>query len=180
MTTTPQLPSELFNARDDVIKNLYADLNPPKNLELIHKWLEEDGWDALIGSITNEAMVVNIPRLAYCFNDIEFILGWLGENQVITDEMRVSHVRMLIQNAIDNGDGYDVPSAYSYLIENNDRTAVIGCTVDVLGQAGTQTNWWGVYKSHTYFLDDLKNTGLIPIEFIADISDAEILAYWKY
>jgi hypothetical protein len=30
-----------------------------------------------------------------------------------------------------------------------------------------------------FFLDDLKNAGLIPIEFLADITDAEILAYWK-
>jgi hypothetical protein len=48
-----------------------------------------------------------------------------------------------------------------------------------MGQGGPETSWWGVYKTHKDFLEDLKKAGLVPVEYVEDITDAEILSYWK-
>jgi len=181
MTLVPQLPKELYEARDAVIENTHKGLEPPKSLELIHQWLETEGWDALLGVIENETMVVNIPRLAdYAFNDEEYIAGWLEDEQIITDSMRIGHVRMLIKQAIENGDGWEIPSICSFDIQRGDgKTAVISCTIAPQGDDGPETSWWGVYKTHEDFLRDLKKAGLVPVDCIDDLTDTEVLKYWK-
>ena len=181
MTISPQLPEELHEARDAVIESVYKGLVPPKSLELIQEWLEGDGWDALIGSMANETMAVDLNQFAsYSFSDEEYIAGWLDEEQPITDAMRIAHARMLISNASDGDDGYLVPSVYSFNIQsNNGKSAVVAATMRMMGQAGPETSWWGVYKTHMDFLEHLKKTGLVPVECIKDITDDEVLAYWK-
>jgi hypothetical protein len=181
MTIVPQLPEELYEARDTVIENIHKGLEPPESLELIQEWLEVDGWDALIGSIANETMAVDLNQFAsYSFSDEEYIAGWLDEEQPITDAMRIAHARMLISNASDGDDGYLVPSVYSFNIQsNNGKSAVVAATMRMMGQAGPETSWWGVYKTHMDFLEDLKKAGLVPVECIKDITDDEVLAYWK-
>jgi hypothetical protein len=181
MSSTPQLPEDLYEARDAVIENVHKGIEPPESLELIHEWLEDDGWDALVGSITNETMAVNVHHLGdHCFNDAEFIAGWLGEKQPITDSMRVEHIRMLLQQAINNGDGWEIPSIYSFPIAREDgKSAVISCAMETKGQGGPETSWWGIYKTHKDFLAALKKAGVIPIEYIDDLTDAELLTYWQ-
>jgi len=180
MTNVPQLPEALYEARNAVIENVHEDIEPPESLELIHEWLEEDGWDALVGSIINETMAVNVPLLADYFNDAEFITSWLGEKQPITDSMRVEHIRMLLQQAIDNGDSWEIPSVCSFDIQRDDeKTAVISCTIAPQGQDGPEISWWGVYKKHKDFLDALKKAGVIPVEYIDDLTDTELLTYWQ-
>ena len=181
MTIVPQLPQELYKARDAAIENLYKGLEPPESLELIQEWLKGDGWDALTGSSANETMAVDLNQFAsYSFSDEEYIAGWLGEEQPITDAMRITHARMLISNASDGDDGYLVPSVYSVNIKSdNGKSAVVAAIMRIMGQAGPETSWWGVYKTHMDFLEELKKAGLIPVECIKDITDAEVLAYWK-
>lgn len=181
MTIVPQLPEKLYEARDLVIENVHKGLEPPESLESIHEWLKGKGWDALLGSIENETMAVNIPRLAdYSFNDEEYIAGWTVDEQPITDSMRIAHIRMLIKQAIENGDGREIPSVYSFDIRRDDgKSAVISCTIAPQGDDGPETSWWGVYKTHKDFLDVLKKANLIPVTFIDSLSDDELLAYWQ-
>jgi hypothetical protein len=180
MTIVPQLPEELYEARDTVIGNVHKGLEPPESIELIHEWLKGKGWDALLGSIENETMAVNFPRLADSFNDAEYISDWLGEEHPITDSMRIAHIHMLIEQAIENGDGWKVPSVCSFDIQRDDgKTAVISCTIAPQGDDGPETSWWGVYKTRQDFLEDLKKAGLIPVKCIDDLSDDELLAYWQ-
>jgi hypothetical protein len=180
MTNIPQLPKELYEACDVVIENVHKGLEPPKSLESIHQWLENEGWDALLGSIENETMAVNISLLADYFSDAEFIAGWLEEKQTITDSMRVTHIRMLLEQAIENGDSLEIPSVCSFAIRRDDgKTAVISCTISPQGDDGPETSWWGVYKTHQDFLNDLKKANLIPVEHVGNLSDDELLAFWR-
>ena len=181
MTIAPQLPEELHEARDTIIENLYKGIEPPENLKLIQEWLEGDGWDALIGSMANETMAVDLNQFAsYSFSDEEYIAGWLDEEQPITNAMRIAHARMLISNAIDGDDGYLVPSVYSFNIQSkNGKSAVVAATMRMMGQSGPETSWWGIYKTHKDFLEDLKKVGLVPVEWIDDLADTEVLTYWK-
>jgi hypothetical protein len=180
MSNTPKLPQELFKACDVVIENLYKGQKPPKNIELIHKWLKNDGWDALTGSTANETMAVDFNQLAFTsFSDEEYIAGWLGE-EPLTDEMRVAHARMLIANAGKGDDGYLCPSIFGVDIQSTDgRAGVIACVMHIMGQAGPEVSWWGVFKTYSDFLVDLKKAGLVPVEFIPMLTDTEILSYWK-
>jgi hypothetical protein len=181
MTIVPQLPEELHEARDAVIESVHKDLEPPKSLESIHQWLETKGWDALTGSTANETMAVDLNQFAsYSFSDEEYIAGWLDEERPITDAMRITHARMLISNASDGDDGYLVPSVYSVNIKSdNGNSAVVAAIMRMMGQGGPEITWWGVYKTHKDFLEDLKKAGLVPVECIKDITDTEVLAYWK-
>lgn len=181
MTIVPQLPEELYEARNAVIESVHKGLVPPKSLELIQEWLKSKGWDALLGPIENETMAVNIPRLAdHSFNDEEYLSGWLVDEQIITDSMRIGHVRMLIKQAIENGDGWEIPSICSFNIRRDDgKTAVISCTIAPQGDNGPEISWWGVYKTHEDFLRDLKKAGHVPVTCIDDLTDTEVLKYWK-
>ena len=179
MNNPHQLPEELYQVRDAVIENIHKGIEPPASLGLIQEWLEGDGWDALVASIGT--MAVDLNQLAEStYTDKEFILGWLGEKQTITDDMRITHARMLISQASNGDDGYLVPSVYSFTIKSGDgRSAVIAAIMHMMGQGGPETSWWGAYKTHKEFLDALKKAGLIPIEYIKDLTDAEVLNFWK-
>lgn len=181
MGDIPQLPKELYKIRDAVIEVAYKNEEPSNDLELLQNWLENDGWDALVGSSANETMAVDLNQLAYTsFNDDEYVNGWLGEEQQITDEMRVAHARMLIEKAGEGDDGYLCPSVYSVNItDESGRTAVIACIMHMMGQGGPETSWWGVYKTHDDFLEDLMSAGLVPVEFIKNLTNSEVLSHWQ-
>lgn len=180
MLDLPQLPELLYAERDKVIESACTGKACPEALIKIQQWLENDGWDALVGNLSNETMALDLPQLADgSFNDGEYIDGWLGDDIPITNEMRIAHARMLISQTTVSDDGYLCPSIYSYPLQNESgNTAVIGCVMPMLGQSGPQTNWWGVYKSHENFLEALKNNNLVPFEMLDNLSDKELLSFW--
>ncbi len=181
MANALQLPKDLYQARDAVIENVHKGLEPPASLGLIQEWLEHDGWDVLTGSAANETIAVDINQFAsHSFNDKEYVMSWLGEGKSITNQMRIAHARMLIKDASNGDDGYLAPSVYSVNIQSaNEKSAVLAAVIRIMGQGGPEISWWGVYKTHIDFLDVLKKSDLIPVEYIKNLTDAEILSYWK-
>lgn len=175
----PDLPEELHKARDEVIESVINGTETPDSIELIYEWLEFDGWDAITSNPATEGMAINVPRFRETMlNDDEFGY-YYGDEEEITDKARIEYARMRMEKRLKDGDDGDYfPSYSSYeMVREDGKSAVIGCTIIII-PGGPEPSWWGAYRSEADFLDDLKESELIPFRDIADIPDSEILSYW--
>lgn len=175
------LPKELYAARDAVIDGVYEGIQSPENLALLESWLALEGWDNICGEGTNDEMAINLWHFRRSeFNDEEFEYGYLEPDQTITDQMRIDHARMKLNERVENGDDGDFfPSYASFKIERDDgNSAVIGCTISMV-PGGPEPDWCGAFKTHEDFVADLIECGIIPLREIHEIPDSEILSYWE-
>lgn len=176
----PDLPTELHKARDEVIESVLKGKEWPKSIESIYEWLAVDGWNAVTSTPAKEGMAINVDRFReQMLNDEEFEY-YYGDDEEITDKKRIAYARMRMSNRLDDGDDGDYfPSYSSYeMVREDGKSAVIGCTIVII-PGGPEPSWWGAYKNEEDFYKTLICADLIPFHEIKDLSDAEILSYWK-
>lgn len=178
--TIPDLPEELHKVRDEVIESVYGDKETPDSIELIYEWLEFDGWAAVTSNPAKEGMAINVQRFRETMLCDEELEDYFGDEEKITDELRIKYARMRMQERLDGGDDGDYfPSYSSYeMVRDDGKSAVIGCTIIII-PGGPEPSWWDAYKTEQDFLEALKSCDLIPFGDIGDIPDAEILSYWN-
>lgn len=175
------LPNELWQIRDKVIENTVLDKEPPAGIELIYEWLSVEGWDDLLGNL--DTWAINLNYLAQHEFDDESLKYYLEDfhdkvNVDITDEVRLSYAKELIQN--ESGDNGSVVSVNSYKLEREDgKLSYIGCYIEMQGQGGPAPQWCGTFKSKEEFIDFIKKSGFVFTEEIGLIADDVILNLWN-
>ena len=176
MSTIPELPQNLWSIRDAAIDSIINGTEAP-NLQPIYDWLENDGWDALVGIWSNEEMAINLEYLAYTeFDADELAYDMDTDVKDITNEMRVARARELIDGV--KYDGY--VSVHSYkLAQGNEKSPVIGCVMETQGQLGESVGWWGAFKNDDGFYQSLRQCDTFLLSDIDSLADEKILSLWN-
>jgi len=182
MSDNPVLPSNLWPLRDAIIEHAHGKARKPRNLKRLHDWLEDDGWDSLVGESSKYEMAIKLYDLAYQqFSDSEFrAVEGLNPGDVITDDRRLTYARELISAACSGDDGYLCPTLHSYKLERQDgASAIVGALVEIHGQGGAVAVWQGIYATREDFFAAMKRCDVWLIEDVKEIDDARILALWE-
>jgi hypothetical protein len=171
-----ELPENLFQERDLLIESFVSGQEPAPPVN-IYAWLESDGWDLLVGSSSNLDWGYNQFDITDHFNDDEFRSEYLNPTDAIKDDMRVEHSKMLVNNMIQNGNGY---SFGTHELKNSNHQSVhLGYIIEMQGQLGPHTDWCGYFYSNQDFKDHLKNNGIWTYEEFGNLTDEEILKLWN-
>jgi hypothetical protein len=178
MNLIPELPKSLYSLRDAIINSILKS-TPLPEIQPIYDWLEGDGWDALVGSWSNQEMAVKLGYLSqHQFDDSEVATQEEIEDEDVTDEMPLAYARQLIDDSID--DGYICPSIHTYKLEQgNDTSPVIGCLMEIHGQAGPAADWWGIFKNPDEFYEELNECDIVLLSKSELISDERLISLWK-
>lgn len=128
-------------------------------------------------------MALKIDYLAELnFNDWE-LRAMIGEDEEepVTDAERINYARDLITRIMSGDyDDYFYPSVHTYsLTDRKMRTAVLGCKVEVHGQAGAVPIWDGIFSSRDVYLSSLVSSGYWLGSDLDGLDDAQILAKWR-
>jgi hypothetical protein len=175
------LPKELWEIRDAAIESLLSNSPLPEGIADLQKWLATEGWDELLAAWINEDVALNLKEWAfYKLSDSSLCDDeGLDESKAINDQMRVDYARATIRYAVEESEGYFSPSVHSLLIERDDgKRALLGCTVEIHGQAGPVPQWHGIFVDKKAFYVYLRNTGFLIHSIADEISDADILSFW--
>ena len=182
MFKNPELPSCLWPLRDAIVDHANGNAQEPQNLENLYEWLQNDGWDSLIGSDSEQEMALKLCELAqYQFLDSEFsVIEDLAPGEVITNSMRLSYAKGVIAMACSGDDGYLCPTLHSYKLEHSDGSrAIVGASVEIHGQAGAVAVWQGVHSTRDNFFATMKRCDIWLIEDAKNIDDDSILRLWQ-
>ena len=182
MEAITPFPEHLQTACDEAIAAFNAGKPEPKNLETIKEWLKVDGWDALTADL-EEQMAVKLRLLAgYKFEDAELRNDEdIPDEEKITDDDRVRWGHSQIDQVIDDFDEYFFPSVHAYeLTSTHGDKVIIGCLVDIQGQAGAVCHWQGLWPSRESFWQALgKNHENWLVPLMGDVPDEVILSLWQ-
>jgi hypothetical protein len=175
------LPKKFWKIRDAAIAHVASKSPLPVGIADLQNWLATDGWDSLLAAWINEDVALNLKRWAeHEFTDSSLRdYEGLDDSIAINDQMRVNYARVAINNAIEQSDGYDSPSVHSLAIERKDgERAIIGCTVEIHGQAGPVPHWHGLFADKNAFYRYIREAGFLLHSRANEISDVELLSLW--
>lgn len=179
--SAPELPQKFWKIRDETVEHVLSQSPLPEALDDLQDWLATDGWDDLLAAWINEDVALNLKEwAAYKFSDTSMREDEGHDDSVaITDQMRVDYARAAISDAVEQSEGYDSPSVHSFPIEREDgERAILGCTVEIHGQAGPAPQWHGIFADKEAFYVYLRDAGFLLHSIAEEISDAEILLCW--
>lgn len=178
----PKFPNELQASLDQAMREFLQGKSNSDALNPIYEWLKSDGWDALISDL-EEQMALNLGCLSqYKFSDTE-LRDWMEipDDQILTDSDRLRWGRSLIDRALESYDDSPMASLHTYDVTASDgTTGVIGCIVEIHGQAGPACDWQGLWKTREDFLvavGDGKDCWVTPL--MGAIPDDVILDLWQ-
>lgn len=181
MSERVKLPSDLQQTCDEVVAAFHAGRDLHEGVEKLQAWLELDGWDDLILDLGDQ-MVIKLYYLSqYTFNDHDLRSSFdIPDDDPVTDRDRIQWGREKIAEVLKGEDGYVLPSLHTYTLEASDGShAVIGCLIEVHGQAGPVCDWQGLWKSRDDFLDSFRSgRDLWVTPLMGEVPDNVILSVW--
>lgn len=182
MTTTTKLPRQLQPACDEALAAFKAGNSQPDCLRPITKWLEVDGWDALIADL-DEGLAIDLRSLSEdWFTDDALREGLeIPDTKRVTDRLRLKWGRRCI-DAVLNGEYADsLDSVHTYVLHASDgSTAVLCCTTQIQGQAGPVCRWRGLWPTRKAFLKSFTaNHRYWLTASMGEVPDAVILEMWE-
>jgi hypothetical protein len=174
-------PTALQPVIDRAVAHAWGEGPEPAEIELLYEWLNVDGWDALIADLGDE-MALQIDYLARLYFDDGELRAMLGkaDDEPVTNDERVAYTRERIDSIV-AGDGDDsfYSSVHAYpLTDRAGRVAILGCTVDIHGQAGPVPTWHGFYRSKEAFFQVLVDEGHWLGSDLPAVTDRQILEKW--
>jgi hypothetical protein len=178
MNQITQLPETLWSIRDAVIEATHKGEEAPRELSLIHDWLENDGWTELVDQNPNGELAVSIQ--SFCFDDAELrALTEVDESILITDEMRIHYTRERLQELNSGSFSYDYSEITFCRLENNvGRSVVLGAMFKAQ-QGGWEVYWVGLFTTAEQFFHSMKLNGLWTVGELDSIDDDSILQFWS-
>lgn len=182
INTFPNIPKAIQKYCDSVLEQ-FRSRKPvsQENLNEIQAWLEVEGWDALIAD-PEELMAIRLHYVAELeFRDSE-LCGNLGLDPLnVTDSHRLSWARQCIDWVQNNDDGYKLVSVFPHRLTATDGSyAILGCLVEIHGQAGPFCQWQGLWNTRSEFLEAISvghEYWLISEKDV--IPDEVILSLWQ-
>jgi hypothetical protein len=178
---TSELPSELVSIKDEIVAHIHTASALPDTLNQFEKWFEGDGWDLLIGTEGLVGYALDLQHTAsFKFYDSELLSEYeLEDSLSITDVMRIEYGHLLIERAMEEYEGDVCPSVHCIKLSTDNKSAVIGCLVEIHGQGGPVTFWQGVYRTQEEFLKAVRAKHIVMFDEIKHIGDQEILNLWN-
>ena len=175
-------PSQFDEIQNQIIECHRQGLPPPEDMEILQEWLMADGWNHALAAWDDEAMVLDVAKLAKdCFTDqcMTQELWLLAKGQHLNTQ-RAGFARVWIQNAITSGAGEHSLSVHSCPIQHSDGgQLILGLTVEIQGHSPEPT-WHGWFSDKEAFYQYLKSLSYIFHQDIDSLSDQEILGLWQH
>jgi hypothetical protein len=177
MFKLPALPRKLMPIRHAAIEHALTGAPVPPDLHLLEGWLEIDGWDALLAAWDGEVVAMKLDELELNDRQVRECLD-LGPRKRVTDDMRVQCAREMLERRREHDECFGV-SVHPYPMRRRDgRSAILGCTVEIQGQAGAAAQWHGVFRTAEDFRNSLRRSGYWATDE-ADRLDTVILQQWE-
>ena len=178
MDSMRDLPPELWSICDALIESVIKKSPPPPNVSELHNWLEDDGWDALVGAQSGGEVVLDISGLG--LEDVELrSVRNISSRKKITDLMRIEYGRERVKDVVESAYDVDHPTVHCCKMERKDgESAVIGAILATQGVGWGVVAWCGAFSDSEQFHKTLKKNGLYFPDDFYEISDAKILAMW--
>lgn len=155
INTIHNVPEAIQKSYDSVLEN-FRSRRPvsQEHLDEIQTWLEVDGWDALIAD-PEELMAIRLHYVAELeFRDSELCANLGLDPLSVTDSDRLSWARQCIDWVRNNDDGYKLVSVFPHRLTATDGSyAILGCLVEIHGQAGPVCQWQGLWNTRREFLE---------------------------
>lgn len=178
-----QVPPELHTIRDAAIEFALNGGEPPADLYLLKEWFSDD-YEVYENTHSGTAASQFDPAVRIgsgclygaCDSDLRDHLG-LGEDDPVTDAMRIAYTRDLLEEEWTFG-GETVVAVATRSIEDADgRSCLIGYFEESHGQAGVACVWEGVFSDLEAWEQHLQSIGLhrygrpdeVPDEMILEI-----------
>ena len=176
-----QLPPDIMEIGEQAIEHALTGSPVPEKFKALEEWLESAGWDFIVGPGCVIDYGLNLSDLSYWrFDDKELACEKeIDDSSQLNNEMRVDFARELIEEAASELDDSICPSIHCVDIEFNEKSAVIGCLLEIHGQGGPTPCWQGIYRNREEFIKTLRNEGIVLLDQIHLIKDQEILTLWK-
>lgn len=176
-----QLPPDIMEIGEQAIAHALTGSPIPEKFIALEEWLESEGWDFLVGPGCVQDYGFNLSDLSYWrFDDKELACEKEIEDfSQITNDMRVNFARELVEEAASELDDTICPSIHCVDIEFNEKSAVIGCLLEIHGQGGPAPSWQGIYRNREEFIKTIRSNGIVLLDQIYLIQDQEILTLWK-
>jgi len=151
-------PAKLANACADVVRFVHFGGKAPSGLALLQDWLEDEGWDQLVGQWRD---VVALKTSNAPYNDDD--LRWYSEiedSTKIGDQERILFAKQWLADTMEENDSHWLPSVHHCIITRGDGlSAILGCTVQCYGQGGNEIEWHGAFKDLAQFLTYISDNG---------------------
>jgi hypothetical protein len=180
MKTIRTLPPKLWPIRDAAIERALKKAPPTPDFQKLYDWLLNEGYEELCAAY-NDKFAFDLKWLAKLrFSDLELrAYCELGKGKKVTDAMRCSFARQIIDDIWSDSDGGDLPSIHALKLERDDKkSAVIGCTSLSFGQGGSEFDCHGIFATEADFLAHLRSLGFW-LDDPAKLSDKALLSLWR-
>lgn len=179
------VPPELSAARDAAIEFALQGGEPPVDLKLLEAWFADDfavyqnTHSETAANQFDPALRITEPCLyEACDSELRDRLG-LDEDATITDEMRISYTRELLEADWTIFNPMIVGVA-TRIIENGiGQSCLIGYLEVCAGQGGISCEWEGVFPSEEAWEAHLREGGVYRYDEPADIPDEVLLAIYQ-
>jgi hypothetical protein len=175
------LPASLQPNIDHVVDACFNSHAYDEELKILHRYLEDDGWDALIAG-SDDTIGLNFSIFADNYLADEMLRSFVGldRRKKISDVDRLIFARKMLSHHADEFDELINPSIVHCTIKDQiGREMVLGGFVEIHGQSGPEISWCTPSRSHAHFLQKLKRKGVISIHEIGKLSDRKILKAWR-
>lgn len=161
---------ELEVIKNQAIKYTLGETDqPPKDIELLYKWLEEEGY----GSSWPLDNGINIQYVAEDFNDEMLSSEEDIELLKINNNDRVNFARRLINSA-------EILTVETMPLSSVEGNVVVGYISSEMGMHDLGMTCIGLYKTENDFVSELEKSDWFV--FLGDLeimSDDSILALWQ-
>jgi hypothetical protein len=167
-----EIPSDLQALSADVIESLADSNKALPDLQPLHVWLENDGWDEVVMSILGQ--IVYLDHIASIFFYDSCLKEHIDISQdEITDQIRVDFARKKIDYAISISE--DSVHAIHLSLDQSSSFFLL-CVINGQGQGGWEVEWGYAYQNIDELMGYLGNYILIDSK---SATEKEILKLWK-
>jgi hypothetical protein len=175
------VPPALWPARDAAIDFALHGGEAPAGLKLLKEWFADD-YEVYENTHSETAANQFVPALRItepylhdaCDNELRDRLE-LDEDTPITDEMRISHTRDLLEEDWTIFNPMIVGVATRTIENANSQSCLIGYLEVCEGQSGINCEWEGVFPTEEAWDSHLKENGMIRYNEPTEIPDEVIL-----
>lgn len=174
------LPEHLQFIATGLIAHVHEGFSIQSDVVQLTEWFEDEGWDEIVGSWSDERIVLDLGMFAdLSFSDSE-LCGYEDIEGAITDDLRLGFARKRIHDEFESGDGYSCPSVHTVQLKNDQgQDAFLGWLVRIHGQLGHVPNYWGIFSDREKFYSELRKSGFLFYDEKDTLSDRQILLLWK-
>lgn len=181
-----EVPTELHAVRDAAIEFALQGGEPPADLHLLEEWFAND-FEVYENTHSETAAMQFDPAVrvtagclyAACDSELRDRLG-LSEDALVTDAMRISYTRDLLEEEWTFGGETIVAVATRTIVDADGRSCLIGYIEETHGQAGVVCVWEGVFADTDAWESHLQSIDLHRYSGPDEVPDDMVLKIYNF